>query len=139
MKSDQDKNLLHFTEGGTGVTNFHKRQHQVYYEAIFEYGDSNLFIGKPIPPLHDDKNWFALRRKTRNNDLSEFWKVFDKVNERINLKLCTQCGTRFKGEDSLCPHCAEMWNKINQPHEKDSDPGRPVRPHRSGGGHWVGH
>ena len=54
-------------------------------------------------------------------------------------KTCTQCGVTFQGEDKLCPHCAEVWDKINLPHEKDSDPGRPVRPHRSGGGHWVGH
>lgn len=48
---------------------------------------------------------------------------------------CPKCGAENVGRDGEtyeCGDCGNEWPK------KDQDPGRPVKPHRSGGGHWVG-
>jgi len=41
-------------------------------------------------------------------------------DQKKEVTTCTQCREIFTGEDGLCPHCAEVWDKINQSHEKKS-------------------
>ena len=87
------------------------------------------------------------------HDLPDLWAVFD-------IPVSMTHGVRWNGDVSRsrglwgCGHTEdEAWNDARRSielHEgklltatfdignKEHDPGRPVKPHRSGGGHWVG-
>lgn len=74
----------HWTQGGTGITNFHVNERKFYSAVIEEYGDDNIFIGPPLEPLHKSKNILALHSTL--HDLSAFWTVFAKVRTSLKEK-----------------------------------------------------
>jgi hypothetical protein len=73
--------ISHFTEGGTGVTNFDIEQKEIYESAVKEYGDDNIYIGPPFGRLKSHGNYLALHAPTDYKDLSKFWRIFDIKNK----------------------------------------------------------
>lgn len=76
------QHLGHWCEGGNAVTNFDPKQTYIYERAIDEHGDSTLYIGPPTP--RGLAHYKALRVRGLLNgcvpqDLSDFWRVFDRV------------------------------------------------------------
>lgn len=69
------KHLKHWTQGGTGVTNFSLSCIVKYARAIEEFGDPDIFIGDAMFPM-TNKTDRALRVRGMR-DLSDFWRVMD--------------------------------------------------------------
>jgi hypothetical protein len=73
----------HWTQGGSGITNFEPEDLPLYEAAIKEFGCPSLVLSdKPM----DGKNYgFAmyslhdLRRSVQSLDISEFWKTFRRL------------------------------------------------------------
>jgi len=73
----------HWTNGGTGVTNFGEEEFNLYLETVEEFGDPNIVVSQerfgwtwgvmPGGSLHH------LTKKPGN--LSEFWRFFDRIKE----------------------------------------------------------
>lgn len=67
------------------VTNFNKRQKDAYIKALREYRKDNkttLYIdNNAFTSYGKDENMCALRLK-RYEDLTEFWRIFDKNEQR---------------------------------------------------------
>ena len=78
----------HFTQGGTGVTNFSPSEESGYAEAIEKFGSENLIISHA--PMSGNRyalpTDYSLHNLSRTADLSSFWRVFDKIQE-ANVKL----------------------------------------------------
>jgi hypothetical protein len=70
---------LHWTSGGTGITNFDPKDWPIYQKAIEEYGDKRLFLSrKGMPPAI----WLcSLHDLGGRRNLSDFWKVFDSARQ----------------------------------------------------------
>lgn len=73
-------------EGGTGVANFLPEYRPLYEEAVKRYSDPKVFLrpnrfgpGARLPggSLH------CTNMAARNNDLGDFWRIFDKVKEDL--------------------------------------------------------
>ena len=78
----------HFTQGGTGVTNFSDEDLDVYEAAISIYGDPTIIIGEPMICANGKiYHNYALHHLEPIRDLSDFWDVFDQIEEV--KKLCT--------------------------------------------------
>jgi hypothetical protein len=66
----------HWTEGGTGLTNFDPNHAPIYLAAIRKHGDRNLkvssrpMVGRAIPTD------YSLHYLGDRPDLSQFWRVF---------------------------------------------------------------
>lgn len=83
--------MRHWSEGGTGVTNFDKPNLPIYLEAIRRYGDRNLIVvPAPFIPSHFatlpasetaylKEKYFSLHRFHRVGDLGAFWRIFESV------------------------------------------------------------
>lgn len=80
----------HWTKGGTGVTNFDKKDRHIYEAAIKEYGNPCLLIvdkPHPGPGGYYDKRMektlhslhFVGQAGEARTDLSDFWRVFEKI------------------------------------------------------------
>jgi hypothetical protein len=80
----------HWTQGGTGITNFHVNKEKLYSAAIEEYGDDNIFVGPPLEPLHTSKNTLALHSYTTDS-LSSFWEIFYQVRTSLKEKEYQDC------------------------------------------------
>ena len=74
---------LHFKDGGTGLTNFERRELPIYEKAIRMEGSGNYWIVKA--PFDDTARHFengsacSLHRAGHINETSEFWGIFDWV------------------------------------------------------------
>jgi len=70
----------HWTNGGTGITNFNPTMLDVYQKAINEHPGLGLWIEKrPMsgPSLKGD---YSLHRHA-TGDLSLFWETFERIKE----------------------------------------------------------
>jgi len=67
----------HFTKGGTGITNFDKKDLPICLAALAKYNRGNCFVS--FRPMADKvwPNLYSLHSSVR--DLSDFWKVYWKV------------------------------------------------------------
>lgn len=81
------KPKTHWTEGGSGITNFPNSQLKLYQEAIEGYPD--LFVVES--PIDGDnytkpKDHCSLHSKAdvTPGSLSEFWRHFDKLRKKYN-------------------------------------------------------
>lgn len=69
--------VKHKHNGGTGITNFHKKEMEIYKRAIIESGDKFLCIGEPIDGY---KDCLALHDKyPSSRELGFFWRIFEKI------------------------------------------------------------
>lgn len=73
---------LHWTEGGTGVTNFSVEQRPIYELAIKLHGDKRLVIcDEPMGRFCKTEDYaslhFILTKQDSSHDLSRFWSVFE--------------------------------------------------------------
>jgi len=77
--------LKHWTDGGTGVTNFEENEMPLYEKAIKRFGDTELVVSdKPIEAKVPYKILLKMKlcsfhNLKENHDLSDFWKVFKQV------------------------------------------------------------
>ncbi len=85
------RNLCHWQDGGTGITNFHKSQYRFYRAVILICGDKCFTIRRE--PMfgrngymdeYMKKNYFSLHCSDRR-DTSNFFKVLEQVLN-INTK-----------------------------------------------------
>lgn len=69
---------VHWTKGGTGITNFDADRLPLYEAAIAAHGDPDLVIAdEPMPPMTEGYALHDLGRLPgESRDLSEFWQVF---------------------------------------------------------------
>lgn len=75
--------LKHWTDDGTGITNFDKPKLAKYGKAIKAYGDTNMVVvDEPMPAGNTScRKWMketmhSLHRLNGQTDLSEFWRIF---------------------------------------------------------------
>lgn len=71
--------LKHWTENGTGVTNFLIKDLTLYEMAVFQNGDKDLVIVKESIDGHG--GYYSLHCLTGYKDISGFWRVFDKLKK----------------------------------------------------------
>ena len=73
-------NERHWRKGGTGITNFDKKEKPIYEKAISEYGDDNFFIlDRPITGITGLSSYCSLHCKEKMQTFSPFWRTFDRV------------------------------------------------------------
>jgi hypothetical protein len=77
--------MRHWTDGGTGVTNFPPEREPIYIKAIEKFGDEGLILvstGIPAKGSTYLQPYFCSLHDTKGNrDLSDFWDVFDEVKK----------------------------------------------------------
>ncbi len=78
--------MTHWTDGGTGITNFGADKFDIYKEAIETYGDKYLVI-VPKPIGFSWSNCMSLH-DTRDGrvDLGDFWDVFTELKKNSELR-----------------------------------------------------
>lgn len=72
----------HWTEGGTGLTNFKPSNLPYYLKAIEEFGDPNFVVSKfPMNGLSvpGDYSLHRLDMQPAPKECEPFWKVFDRI------------------------------------------------------------
>jgi hypothetical protein len=79
------KNIImkHWTEGGTGVTNFQPDRLPIFREAVRRYGDPTLIVldeaMPPAPKNYGGSLHCVAMRWSGMLDLSPFWCVYEEV------------------------------------------------------------
>ena len=76
----------HWSDGGTGITNFEADEWPVYLQAVKEYGDKDLIlVSNPMPPMRNNGAG-ALHRMNRpfNSDLSAFWEIHRRIQKELS-------------------------------------------------------
>jgi hypothetical protein len=81
---------LHWTDGGTGVTNFDKKNRARYERAVEIYGDKNLVIcdlplpfqGQAEPCAYGVSKYHSLHH-LHMGDLSLFWRIYNGLKTLI--------------------------------------------------------
>ena len=75
---------VHWTDksGGKGMTNFSIDKLAIYEEAIKQYGDDDLFIGKPIKPIDKNNQSYLALYCDGIKNLSDFWRVYERTTKR---------------------------------------------------------
>jgi len=85
------ENSTHWTEGGTGVTNFNSLDEPQYLKAIELYGDPDIFIiHAPFIGRGTDKDYSlhdAKKLIKGSRCLSAFWNVFDGVCKEMPTEM----------------------------------------------------
>jgi hypothetical protein len=72
---------MHWYDGGTGITNFEKKDIWIYEAAVKEFGDPTIFIIKSsLGDVYGDK-YYSLHSQT-NKCLTPFWDLFDKIRNQ---------------------------------------------------------
>ena len=79
---------LHWTKGGTGISNFHKEECPLFEKAIELYGNPRLLIvDRPFPGENDymDRNMmetlYSLHYVGCFDNLSAFWKILQNISQ----------------------------------------------------------
>ena len=73
----------HWTNGGTGITNFPKEDFPIYIEAIQRFGDKNLVVSdEPFGPMRGQPGG-SLHDLDQLRSLGPFWRVFEQVYAEI--------------------------------------------------------
>lgn len=73
----------HWTNGGTGVTNFTEDMRPVYVEAVKRYGDKRLRVHAKSFGKGNQNYGGSLHNHGERKDLSDFWDIFDKVRTEM--------------------------------------------------------
>ena len=73
----------HWTEGGTGLTNFPPADEQKYLAAITAYGDENFIVSHqpmngPARTGNHSLHWLDIQEKFPEGS-SAFWKIFNSI------------------------------------------------------------
>lgn len=98
--------LLHWTDGGNGVTNFNIEDLEIYTGSIELYENDILYIGEPMPPLYGSEKYLALRLKSDAGDLSGFWKIFNNIKAKRKHNLSHRFLVELKYElDGIFHRC----------------------------------
>lgn len=89
MLNDPQKSK-HWTNGGTGITNFSLKEMSFYYKVVTEFGDPTIFTS-PIPIDEYSSNSIimgSLHAIGCPKDLSPFWALYYKMKleEEHNAK-----------------------------------------------------
>jgi hypothetical protein len=71
----------HFSNGGTGLTNFDKEELPLYEAAIAECGDPDFFISDEPMPGTPLRNSYSLHYKGSKEKLKYFWDIFYKLKK----------------------------------------------------------
>jgi hypothetical protein len=74
----------HWTNGGTGVTNFERGQVHLYERALREHGDKDLSIHYKPFGSSTIKSDYSLHCSTGYKDFSPFWAVFNRIQQEEN-------------------------------------------------------
>ena len=85
--------MKHWTEGGTGVTNFSPDKFDLYKESVRLYGDPSLIVCDqaypPAPPSYGGSlHWLKHKNTTTGYvhfDLSAFWELFRDIELGIKI------------------------------------------------------
>lgn len=73
----------HFTQGGTGITNFLAKDRPLYEDAIKAFGSPHMVINdKPMPPSASGHSLHYLLAQNGPIELGAFWKVWDEVRKQ---------------------------------------------------------
>lgn len=82
MTAIQDIKSNHWTEGGTGLTNFPPSDLPFYLKAIEEFGDAN-FVASQFPMngrcMPGDYSLHRLDMQPSPKECGPFWKVFGRI------------------------------------------------------------
>jgi hypothetical protein len=73
----------HWTNGGTGVTNFSEDMRACYVEAVRRHGDPNVRVHAKSFGANKDYGGSLHNHGTRK-DLSDFWDTFYKVKKEMS-------------------------------------------------------
>ena len=77
--------LIHeswFNKYGTGVTNFTKKQLPIYKKAIEVYRDLDFIISDKPTGINFGEGVCSLHYVGSKTNLSEFWRVFDRIEKQ---------------------------------------------------------
>ena len=71
----------HWTDGGTGITNFGQDRLLTFIKAINIFGDDSIFISC-LPMKGFTHDCFSLHRNDEFMNLNEFWEVVRSLDEK---------------------------------------------------------
>lgn len=73
----------HWTNGGTGVTNFHQKDLEIYQKAISLYNGNEMWIEfYPMAP-ENRKEIYSLHFHCQpGKNLGEFWRIFERIKNK---------------------------------------------------------
>jgi hypothetical protein len=74
----------HWTNGGTGVTNFTEDMRPVYVEAVKRHGDPDIRVHEKSFGAGNENYGGSLHNHGKRKDLSPFWDVFDAVKKELS-------------------------------------------------------
>ena len=88
--SANPKNVLsaHWTDGGTGLTNFDPEDLPIYQEAIRRHGSKNFFISNH-PMLGFLKTSGMSLHRHETGDASDFWATFRECKKELEGNVVT--------------------------------------------------
>ena len=84
------RDMNHWTNGGTFVTNFQETMRPAYVEAVRRYADANLRVADKAdgawPGYGGALHYVDPKKRDPERGLSDFWAVFEKVRKEMGLK-----------------------------------------------------
>lgn len=75
----------HWTNGGTGVTNFTEDRRAVYVEAVRRHGDPDLWVAPHAFGSGNEGYGGSLHCKV-NKPLSDYWRTHEQVAKEMGME-----------------------------------------------------